>query len=117
MNWDDTIEFTLPVSHAYVIKVYDGDTITVACKLPYDESPVYRFRVRLRGINAPEMNGDKEKAIQSRDVLSELVLHKTVELRNVSIEKYGRQLADVYVEDMCVNEILLEKGVCVPYLS
>jgi hypothetical protein len=47
LKWEDTIEFTFPIQEGYVIKVYDGDTITIAAKLPYIESPLYRFPVRL----------------------------------------------------------------------
>jgi len=32
-----------PIKHGRVIKVYDGDTITVAARMPYPKSPLYRF--------------------------------------------------------------------------
>ncbi len=34
IRWEDTVEFTFPITNGYVIKVYDGDTITIASKLP-----------------------------------------------------------------------------------
>ena len=46
IKWEDTVEFTFPITGGRVIKVYDGDTITIASKLPYEESPMYRLSVR-----------------------------------------------------------------------
>ena len=54
IKWEDTIEFTFPIKGGRVIKVYDADTITIASKLPYDKSPLYRLSVRLNGIDTPE---------------------------------------------------------------
>ena len=63
IKWEDTVEFTFPITGGRVIKVYDGDTITIASKLPFDNSPLYRLSVRLNGIDAPEIKGktDDEK--------------------------------------------------------
>ena len=49
ITWKNTVPFIPPIKNAVVIKVYDGDTITIACKLPFDDnlSPIYRFNVRL----------------------------------------------------------------------
>jgi endonuclease YncB( thermonuclease family) len=57
IKWEDTVEFTFPITGGRVIKVYDADTITIASKLPYDESPMYRLSVRLNGIDTPEIKG------------------------------------------------------------
>jgi hypothetical protein len=35
IKWEDTQEFTFPIKGGKVIKVYDGDTITIASKLPF----------------------------------------------------------------------------------
>jgi len=43
ITWNETIPFVPPITNGYVIKVYDGDTITIASKLPYINSPLYRF--------------------------------------------------------------------------
>ena len=119
LKWEDTIEFTFPIQEGYVIKVYDGDTITIAAKLPYIESPVYRFPVRLNGIDTPEIKGktddEKTAAKQARDALSQLILHKKVTLINVQNEKYGRILADVYLDNLCINEWLIKEHYAVKY--
>lgn len=34
VKWSDTVPFVPPITSGRVIKVYDGDTITIAAKLP-----------------------------------------------------------------------------------
>lgn len=119
IEYNDTIPFTFPIKYGKVIKVYDGDTITIAAKLPNTNGPVYRFSVRLDGIDTPEIKGksvaERELAKQARDVLHELIYGKVVELRNVTNEKYGRILADVYIGDTNVNQWLVSENFAVLY--
>ena len=87
INWKDTIPFIPPVSDCFCIKVYDGDTITVASKMPWNNSPLYRFSVRLNGIDTPEIKGQNEPekriAVKARDALKEKILNKQIVLKNV----------------------------------
>jgi len=121
IKWEDTVEFTFPIKGGRVIKVYDADTITIASKLPYDDSPMYRLSVRLNGIDSPEIKGkgildeEKEAAKQARDFVSNLVLNKYIRLEHVKSEKYGRILADVYIGNIHLNEILLKERCAVKY--
>jgi endonuclease YncB( thermonuclease family) len=119
IKWEDTIPFVVPVTNAEVIKVYDGDTITIATKLPFKNSPLYRFQVRLNGIDCPEIKGsceeEKSLAREVRDKLSELLLHKQVILANVGTEKYGRLLADVFLDQLHINKWLLDNRYAVEY--
>jgi endonuclease YncB( thermonuclease family) len=116
---EDTVEFTFPIKGGRVIKCYDADTITIASKLPYKESPLYRLSVRLSGIDAPEIKGkseeEKELAKQARDFVSNLILNKYVRLENVESEKYGRILADVYIGDVHLNDLLIRERYAVKY--
>jgi endonuclease YncB( thermonuclease family) len=121
IKWEDTVEFTFPITGGKVIKVYDGDTITIASKLPYDSSPMYRLSVRLNGINTPEMKGkgvseeEKESAKQARDFVHKLVFNKYIRLENIQSEKYGRILADVYIGNIHLNNLLIEERYAVKY--
>ena len=121
VKYEDTIEFTFPITGGKVIKVYDADTITIAAKLPYKESPIYRLSVRLNGIDTPEIKGkdiseeEKEAAKAARDFVSNLTLNKYVTLKNIESEKYGRILADVYVGDIHLNDLLIKERYAVPY--
>lgn len=67
VEWKDAIAFVPPVKEGRVIKVYDGDTITIAASLPIPDTPLYRFSVRLRGIDAPEMKGKNEDEKEPRE--------------------------------------------------
>ena len=121
IKWEDTVEFTFPIKGGHVIKVYDADTITIASKLPYPESPMYRLSVRLNGIDTPEIKGkdisdeEKEAAKVARDFVYNLVFNKFVRLENIQTEKYGRILADVYIGDIHLNEVLINQRYAVRY--
>ena len=121
IKWEDTVEFTFPIKGGRVIKVYDADTITIASKLPYNESPMYRLSVRLNGIDTPEMKGkgisdeEKEAAKLARDYVSNLVFNKVIRLENIESEEYGRILADVYIGDIHLNELLIRERYAVKY--
>ena len=117
--YENTVPFVPPITVGKVIKVYDGDTFTMISKLPYSEGPIYRFSVRMNGIDSPEIKGqtnnEKELAKQSRDALSNLILGKIVTLKNITTEKYGRILADVYMGNVCVNNWMLINKYAVKY--
>jgi endonuclease YncB( thermonuclease family) len=107
-NWKNTVEFVPLVTEGKVIKVYDCDTITIATKFPYlttlnESNIMYRFHVRLLGIDTPEMKtkNEDEKSIAhlAQKSLSDLILNQKVTLKNTSLDKYGRILANVYTEN------------------
>ena len=118
-EWDNAIPFVPPITTGYVLKVYDGDTITIASKLPYEGSPIYKFQVRLNGIDTPELKtknpAEKERATQCKQALSSLCLSHFVTLENVSLEKYGRILADVHCEGIHLNQYMIDNGFAVKY--
>jgi len=119
IEYKDTIAFVPQITSGKVIKVYDGDTITIASKMPYENSPIFRFSVRLLGIDTPEIKtkskAEKELAILARDALSSKIMGKIIILKNVSLEKYGRLLADVYLDDLNLNQWLIENKYAVAY--
>ena len=119
INYENTTPFVPPITIGTVVKVYDGDTFTIASKLPNTTEPIYRFSVRLNGIDSPEIKGktviEKELAKVSRDALSKLIFNKIVTLQNVTTEKYGRILADVYIDELYVNHWMLENGYAIKY--
>ena len=125
-SWETTTPFIAPVKSGKCIKCYDGDTITIASRLPFTKElagTVFRFSVRLYGIDCPEIRGktviEKAKALVARDELKKKILDKHVILRNVMTEKYGRLLADVYVvengKEVWVNKWMLDEKHAVWY--
>ena len=122
--YNETRPFVPDVRFGKVVKVYDADTITVANRISLDggntySTEIYRFNVRLNGIDTPEIKSTnpatKALAVNARDALRYLILDKVVQLSNVSTDKYGRLLADVYFETLHINQWLLDKKYATPY--
>ena len=118
IDWKDTIPYIPPVSRGRVIKVYDGDTITIATYV-HGLPDLYRFSVRLNGIDCPEMRtkNESEKAVAklAKQRLSDVILGKDVELHGVRLEKYGRILAEVWINGVSMNDMLVMERLAVAY--
>lgn len=101
---------------AEVVDVYDGDTCTVKFDLGFKIH--FTEKVRLFGINTPEIRGEeREKGLVSRDKLRERILNKTVLIETDKDKKgkYGRYLGTIYIpkEDgnlECINDWLIAEG-------
>lgn len=105
------IDFTSGVTGYYkVIRVYDGDTITI--ETPLGTTP----SLRLIGVDTPEINAstqaEKNRAIAARDYLRTLILNKYVfitfeksdkTLDGVGRGPYCRPLAYVFFRDTETN--------------
>ena len=123
VTYETTEKFVPPISYGKVVKVYDGDTITVATPLDGTRAPIYHFSVRLRGIDTPEIRSKTEEekvvAMKAREALSAKVLNQMVFLQNLDMEKYGRVLADVFLEGeeskSSINEWMLQNHYAVAY--
>ncbi len=91
-----------PPTHAKVVKVYDGDTITL------DSGD----RVRLRFVNTPELNPAQDYGIEARDTAKELVLEQEVQLSYGEVKRdgYGRLLASIEARGKDLATLLLERG-------
>jgi endonuclease YncB( thermonuclease family) len=96
-TWNQTVTYIPPLISGRVIKVYDGDTITIATKIK-EYPQLYRFSIQLKGINAPELNSTQPlvrvDAVASQKALSDLVLHKMVVLSDIT-ESSGKIHAGV----------------------
>ncbi|KAJ3684124.1 hypothetical protein LUZ61_013288 [Rhynchospora tenuis] len=66
------------------------------------------YRIRLRGIDAPEMN--MEYGREARDELRKLVHGMCLTIQVYEKDRYGRLVADVYCNDIFIQEELLRKG-------
>ncbi len=102
-----------------VTSIYDGDTFRANIKA-YPDIIGYRIGVRVNGIDTPEMRGkcDQEKQLARKAkqfTVSQLRGAKKVELRNMKRGKYFRIVADVYVDDKNLAEMLIEEGLAVTY--
>lgn len=99
---------------ARVIRVVDADTIDVTVDKGFNDRS--DMKLRLYGIDAPELSTDAGKA--ARAFMRELLPPGTliiVRTRKDKQEKYGRYLAEVWLGDVSVNERLVEAGHATPY--
>jgi micrococcal nuclease len=115
-------EITYEFTEAKVIKVYDGDTMTIAA---WYDGGFKKFSVRLYGVDCPEMRGlDKEKALDAREFVSDLCLDKIIRIEVLNNKKYngkklnekfGRLLAKVWIDGQNLATLLYENGHAVKY--
>ena len=117
MTFDDCDPFIAPIKYSKVVKVYDGDTIHIIA--PLFDGVISRFRVRLNGIDTPELRTknewEKKAGYIVKDMLVEKIGDKIIELRDVSYDKYGRILANVFLNGENINEWLINTGWAFPY--
>ena len=104
--------------NAKVIRIYDADTITVETDLGFKIS--FTETIRLARINAPEIRGDERpEGLISKQRVVDLILDKWVIIKTNkdSKGKYGRYIADVYIENgsICLNDLLVVEGLAVYY--
>jgi micrococcal nuclease len=103
-----------------LVRVVDGDTVDLDLDLGF--SLTLRQRVRLYGIDAPELRSrdpqEKAKGQESQRFVAQWFERPgPVLVRTTKEEKYGRMLADCYRNgspSLCSE--LLERGLAQPYL-
>jgi micrococcal nuclease len=106
---------------AKLIRVIDGDTIDANIDLGFDVS--IQRRIRLWGIDAAETRTKnlQEKA-DGLEVLARLkhILSSNDNIfyvRSLGIDKYGRCLGEIYIQDININKQLLAEGLVKVYES
>jgi endonuclease YncB( thermonuclease family) len=82
---------------AQAIRVHDGDTFYVGDQ-----------KIRLRGVNTPELGQPRADAATRR--LSELLAEGPVRIVPRAEDVYGRTVADVYAHGRNVSTILRREG-------
>jgi endonuclease YncB( thermonuclease family) len=84
-----------------VVAVGDGDSLTL---LVGDE----RVKIRLAQIDAPELAQPHGR--ESQAALTELVSKRTVRAEVVDIDRFGRSVAEVYLDGLHINRVMVELG-------
>ena len=118
----DTPKFMPNITTGIVLKVYDGDTITVASRID-NVGKIWKWSVRLRGIDCPEIKSsdkqEKKIAKIARTTLKTRLMPNNigqiVELKNIAYDKYGRILCNVYHCDQHLSEWMLDQCLAVKY--
>ena len=82
---------------------YDGDTCTT----------IDGEKIRLACINTPELKGKKAEPIaarEARDFLNNLVMNKKVYIKRITKDRYERTVAELFINDLNIQEIIVKKG-------
>ncbi|MFP5466885.1 MAG: thermonuclease family protein [Gammaproteobacteria bacterium] len=88
---------------ARVIHVHDGDTLWVQ---PEDSGQ--RVKLRLDGVDAPEICQSGGEA--SRDALARHLQDRPIQVRTRQLDRYGRPLARLRIDDEDVGAWLVREG-------
>ena len=116
----DIPKYIPQISEGRVINVYDGDTIHIVGYV-LNNPELFKFSVRLNGIDCPEMKSGKSSDKTEYDIAVKAKTHlceihnKIVNLKNVNLDKYGRLLADVYYENRHLNKEMIDNRLAVSY--
>ena len=96
-----------PPAHALssvtIASCYDGDTCTTTAG----------EKIRLACIDTPELRGkraDPVPAKAARDHLRSLVVGRTVGIRRITTDRYGRTVAQLFVDGSNVQQQLVASG-------
>lgn len=106
---------------AAVLRVIDGDTLTVRARIWINQE--LETSVRILGIDAPELNGgceaERSKARQARAFLEQRTLNRLVVLHEISNDKYGgRVVARITTESgEDLAHSLLQEGLAALYVG
>ena len=86
-----------------ITSCYDGDTCTSSIG----------EKIRLACIDTPELRGkraDPVPAKEARDFLIELVVGRKVTIRRITTDRYGRTVAELFVDGSNVQQELVASG-------
>ena len=104
---------------AELIRVIDGDTIDAWIDLGFDIT--VRRRIRLWGINAPEtrtldLEEKREGKIAKARLEEMLSINRgSFMVKSIGVDKYGRCLGEIYIQEVNLNKQLLAEGLVEVY--
>lgn len=84
-----------------ILSIHDGDTIRVNCNGKQE-------RIRFACIDAPELKQDFGR--ESRDYLKDILKNGYVGIERISSDRYGRIIAQLWVNDKLVQELQAKAG-------
>lgn len=95
------ISYAQPQIQGKVVSVADGDTITI---LQNNK----QYKIRLYGIDTPEKKQDFGQ--KAKKFTSDMVFKQDVKVIAYDIDRYGRTVGMVYIDQKCLNEELIRNG-------
>lgn len=104
------LAITLGLARAEVVtSVTDGDTVRVG-----DE------RIRLRGIDTPEIRSprcreERRRGLEAKRALEEMLAGTEVQIERLGRDRYGRTLAILRVDGVDIGSKLIARGLALPW--
>lgn len=95
------ISYALPPIQGKVVRIADGDTITVLQNSK-------QYKIRLYGIDTPEKKQDFGQ--KAKKFTSDMIFRQQVKVVVYDIDRYGRTVGMVYIGKKCLNEELIKNG-------
>ncbi len=97
-----------------VLNCHDGDT----CRILSPDN--LALKIRLIGIDAPEVSSKKTKENQpygkeSKKYINDLIKGKRITLKNYATDQYGRNLSEIFLDKENVNLKMVETGMAEVY--
>ena len=86
-----------------ITSCYDGDTCTSSTG----------EKIRLACIDTPELRGKRAEPVpakEAREYLRELVVARKVTIRRITTDRYGRTVAELFVDGSNVQQQLVASG-------
>ena len=99
---------------ANILKIVDGDTVDLSIDLGF--SIITIQRIRLSGLDTPELNSKEEKerqlAVEAKQFVTEWFSNnKNLIIKTTKDDKYGRMLGEIINENgVSLNKTLIERG-------
>lgn len=98
-----------------IVKVIDGDTYD--CIVDLDFELTIKIRIRLYGVNCPEMERKNPAGIAAKEFAQKILMDKYVILNYLKHDSFGRCLCSVWISDKDFAGLLLSEGLAVPYVD
>ncbi|MGZ8916550.1 MAG: thermonuclease family protein [Methylobacter sp.] len=90
-----------------VVGVHDGDTVTLLV------GGNQQLKVRLAQIDAPE--SDQAFGQRSKQSLSDMVFNHTIRVLKETVDRYGRTVGTIFVDDLDANKEQIKRGMAWAY--
>lgn len=99
--------------NARITRVVDGDTVYADVDLGFHTKMNLAFR--LKGIDTPEIfrpvnEAEKAHGMEAKEFLIDLIMDKNVHIKSYKTGKYGRWIADIFIDGVDITVKLYEEG-------
>lgn len=104
---------------AVIHRVVDGDTVDCTITI-FPDLKLENQRLRLLGINTAELKShdvsEKARAVRAKEYVDQKLKNKTVVIKTIEKDVFGRHLVTLYLDGEDFNQHLLDKKIAKVYV-